>query len=103
MTNSSRGNSYSSSPALAAPVAKVLALTPTQDDLVRQLGGAIVLQWDALPDALQDLLIDQAAIGPNGEDARFTPALIENFIRKAKTKVVRQLQPSEGGHALQTA
>jgi hypothetical protein len=42
---------------------KALALTSVQKPLARRLGSALVFQWDALPDALQDLLLDQAAFG----------------------------------------
>jgi hypothetical protein len=106
MTNPSRAAPTSPQVGLQRPIPKVLALTPAQDVFVRQLGGAIVLHWDTLPDALQDLLIDQASVGPNGADELFTPALIEKFIRKAKTTAVRQLQKPESRHdnaLLQTA
>lgn len=69
---------------------KVMALTLKYKDgeehLLRRLGQAVVLQWDELPDALQDLLIDQAeAVADREADAPHGAAEIEGFIRSVKT------------------
>lgn len=66
-------------------VAKTVKYREAQEHLLRRLGGALVLQWDALPDALQDLIIDQAAAVEDRDEAAHAPGDIENFIRTAKT------------------
>lgn len=68
-----------------AVVAKTVKYNEAQEHLLRRLGGALVLQWDALPDALQDLIIDQAAVVDDRDDAAHEAGDIENFIRSAKT------------------
>ena len=68
-----------------AVVAKTVKYRDTQEHLLRRLGGALVLQWDAIPDALQDLLIDQAAAVEDRDDAPHASEDIEGFIRGAKT------------------
>ena len=55
------------------------------EHVLRRLGGALVLQWDALSDELQDLIVDQAAVVDDREDAPHAASDIENFIRAAKT------------------
>jgi hypothetical protein len=65
-------------------VQKTVKYREQQEHLLRRLGGALVLQWDALPDALQDLIIDQAAIVDDREDAPHEGGDIENFIRSAR-------------------
>lgn len=71
---------------------KAMALTLKYKDadehLLRRLGQALVLQWDELPDDLQDVLIDQAAGVDDREDAPHAAAEIESFIRNVKTKAV---------------
>lgn len=69
---------------------KVMALTlkykDAQEHLLRRLGQAVVLQWDELPDSLQDLLIDQAAaVQDRDEDSAHAPEDIETFIRGVKS------------------
>lgn len=64
---------------------KSLKYGEAQEHLLRRLGAALVLQWDALPDELQDLIIDQAAIVDDRADAPHAARDIENFIRGAKT------------------
>jgi hypothetical protein len=56
--------------------------------LLRRLGQALVLQWDELPDELQDVLIDQAGMVEDREDAAHEEADFECFIRGVKTKAV---------------
>lgn len=72
------------------PMAMALTLRYQDSDehLLRRLGQALVLQWDELPDALQDVLIDQAAGVVDREDAAHGAAEIEHFIRNVKTKAV---------------
>ncbi len=71
---------------------KAMALTlkykDSEEYLLRRLGQALVLQWDELPDGLQDVLIDQAAGVADREDAPHDAADIERFIRGVKTKAV---------------
>lgn len=76
-----RNNSEPREPAV---VTKTLRYGEPQEHLLRRLGSALVLQWDALPDALQDLIIDQAAAVEDRTDAPHSAGDIENFIRKAK-------------------
>lgn len=68
---------------------KAMALTlkykDTQEHLLRRLGQAVVLQWDELPDALQDVLIDQAAGVMDRDDGPHAPSDIETFIRSVKS------------------
>jgi hypothetical protein len=63
---------------------KTVRYRPEQEHLLRRLGEALVVQWDALPDELQDLLIDQAVLVDDREDAPHATADIEGFIRGAK-------------------
>lgn len=67
------------------PVPKTVKYREAQEHLLRRLGGALVLQWDALPDNLQDLIIDQAALVEDRDPAPHDVGDIENFIRTAKT------------------
>ena len=74
-----------------AVIAKTLKYGEAQEHMLRRLGGALVLQWDALPDALQDLIIDQAAMVEDRQDeAPHHAGDIENFIRKAKVIALRK-------------
>lgn len=63
---------------------KTVKYRPEQEHLVRRLGEALLVQWDALPDELQDLLIDQASVVEDREEAAHQTADIENFIRGAR-------------------
>lgn len=67
---------------------KTVKYRPEQEHLLRRLGEALVVQWDALPDALQDLLIDQAAVVEDREDAPHATADIESFIRRVKVTAI---------------
>jgi hypothetical protein len=78
---------------------KTVKYRPAQEYLLRRLGEALVIQWDALPDELQDLLIDQAAVVDDREDAPHATTDIESFIRSAKLSAIakpRAEAPSEG-------
>ena len=65
-----------------------LKFQDSDEHLLRRLGQALVLQWDELPDGLQDVLIDQAALVEDREDAPHDAAEFERFIRGVKTKAV---------------
>lgn len=71
---------------------KAMALTlkykDAQEHLLRRLGQAVVLQWDELPDDLQDLLIDQAVVVHDRDETRHEPGDFETFIRGVKTTQV---------------
>ncbi len=63
---------------------KTLKYREDQEHLLRRLASALVLQWDALPDDLQDLIIDQAAAVEDRDEAASDSSAIEAFIRSAK-------------------
>ena len=67
---------------------QTLKYRPEQEHLLRRLGEALVVQWDALPDDLQDLLIDQAAAVEDREDAPHATVDIESFIRSVKVVAI---------------
>lgn len=66
-------------------VQKTLKYRENQEHLLRRLAGALVLHWDQLPDALQDLIIDQAAAVEDRDPAPHDAAEIEGFVRSVKT------------------
>ena len=68
----------------AAPIAKTLKLRAEEERLALGLGSALVLHWDAIPDALQDLLIDQAAIVLDDAGLPGAQPALETLIRRAK-------------------
>lgn len=70
-------------------LAKTLKYTDKQEHLLRRLGSALVLHWDAIPDELQDLLIDQAAHVEDRGDAAHESHDVEHFIRSAKTTALK--------------
>ena len=74
-------------------VQKTVKYGPAQEHLLRRLGGALVLQWDALPDELQDLIIDQAAAVEDRDAAETSE--IESFIRHAKVVALSKEAPSK--------
>jgi len=76
-------------PAPPSPVLRTLKYASATEHFVRRLGSALVLQWDALPDSLQDLIIDQAAIVEDSSDDAHGPRDIEDFIRKAQSVALR--------------
>ena len=69
-------------------MALTLKYQDSDEHLLRRLGQALVLQWDELPDTLQDVLIDQAAIVADREDAPHDATEFERFFRSVKTKAV---------------
>jgi hypothetical protein len=64
---------------------RTLKYNETQEPLLRRLGSALVLHWDALPDALQDVLIDQATLVEDRDPALHERSDIETFLRKVQT------------------
>jgi hypothetical protein len=64
---------------------KVVVLKDGQEHFLRRLGAALVLQWDDLPDDVQDLLIDEAAMVDDADPALHGRSEIETFLRKVKT------------------
>lgn len=69
-------------------MALTLKYSEADEHLLRRLGQALVLQWDELPDELQDVLIDQAAGVVDRDEAAHSAHEIQNFIRSVKTKAV---------------
>ncbi len=73
---------------------KTVKYRPAQEHLVRRLGEALVVHWDALPDELQDLLIDQAAVVEDREEAPHTTGDIEAFLRTVKLAAIAKPAPA---------
>jgi hypothetical protein len=71
-------------PQALAPLARTLKYRDCDEHLVRRLGSALVLQWDALPDELQDLIADQAVGVEDRADAPHSRENFETFIRTAR-------------------
>lgn len=86
---------YSKAAAARAPAAesKTVRYRAEQEHVLRRLGQALVVQWDALPDDLQDLLIDQAALVEDREDAPHTTSDIESLIRSVKVVQIAKAAP----------
>lgn len=63
-----------------------LKYAEADEHLLRRLGQALVLQWDELPDELQDVLIDQATMVDDRNEAAHGADEVEAFIRGVKTK-----------------
>lgn len=74
-----------SEPRKPSAVALTLKYKDAQEHLLRRLGQAVVLHWDELPDDLQDLLIDQAAVVADRDEGAHGADDIETFIRSVKT------------------
>lgn len=72
---------------------KTVRYRPDQEHVLRRLGEALVVQWDAMPDELQDLLIDQAAVVEDREDAPHATSDIERFIRTVKVAAIAKPTP----------
>jgi hypothetical protein len=73
--------------AVQAPKAMALTLKykEAQEHLLRRLGQAVVQQWEELPNILQDVLIDQAAIVVDRDEAAHGVNEFETFIRKVRS------------------
>jgi hypothetical protein len=76
-------------------MAVTLKYKDAQEALLRRLGQAVVLHWDQLPDDLQDLLIDQAAIVQDRDETAHEAGDIESFIRSVKTTAIPKETPPE--------
>ena len=85
MLNKFKRGSAMASPLSPAPVAKTLRYSEACEHLLRRLGSALVLQWDELPDALQDLLIDQAVLVEDRDEADHAREDIERFLRTVRS------------------
>lgn len=77
-------NRYTPTPTPPRAEPRALKYRPADEHVLRRLGSAMVMHWDALPDTLQDLIIDQAALADDREDAAHAQSDIETFIRGAK-------------------
>ena len=66
-------------------MALTLRYKEAQEHLLRRLGQAVVIQWDELPNALQDVLIDQAAIVNDRDEAAHGVSELETFLRKTRS------------------
>jgi hypothetical protein len=76
-------------------MAVTLKYKDADEHLLRRLGQALVLQWDELPDDLQDVLIDQAAaVLDRDADAPHDAQRIETFIRSVKSMALPKATPS---------
>ncbi len=84
-------------PAVTPPRAEPRALKyrPADEHLLRRLGSAIVMHWDTLPDTLQDLLIDQAAVTDDREEGAHAQSDIETFIRGVKVIQIAKAQEAK--------
>jgi hypothetical protein len=76
-------------------IAKSLKYRVDQEHLLRRLASAIVLQWDELPDALQDLIVDQAVVVEDREGGASEAREIENFIRGARVCALSKAAPAK--------
>ncbi len=82
------------SPRPPKAVALTLKYKDADEHLLRRLGQALVLQWDELPDELQDLLIDQAAgVIDREADKPHEGSDIESFIRGVKSVALPKPPP----------
>lgn len=73
---------------------KTVKYKDAQEHLLRRLGQALVLQWDSLPDELQDRLMDQAAVVDDRDAA--TADEIQSFVRDAKVVAVAKPPAAAG-------
>jgi hypothetical protein len=48
--------------AMSRIVARVIPYSDDQEHILRRLGGAVVVQWNALPTEVQDLILMQAPL-----------------------------------------
>lgn len=72
------------SPGVQRPIAKTLKVWAADERLLLSLGGALIVHWDAIPDAIQDILIDKAALGLEAAGSPERQAQLETLIRTAK-------------------
>ncbi len=74
---------------------RTLKYREADEHLLRRIAAGVVLQWDQLPDELQDLIIDQAAAVDDRDPAPHEASDIEGFIRNVKTVSVSKAAPKE--------
>lgn len=91
MTDPKRAQPLAQTPRPAQVALKTLKYREADEHLLRRLAGALVLQWDALSDEMQDLIIDQAAAVDDRDSAPHEPADIERFVRSVKTVSVSKV------------
>lgn len=72
-------------PQAPAVTQRTLKYREKDEHMLRRIAAGVVLQWDQLPDALQDLIIDQAAAVDDRDPAPHEASDIESFIRSVKT------------------
>jgi hypothetical protein len=72
-------------------MAVTLKVKDAQEHLLRRLGQALVLQWEELPNGLQDVLIDQAVLVTDRDPA--TQSEIETFIRGVRSVPLAKALP----------
>lgn len=72
------------SPLVPRPIAKTLKVRTEDERMLISLGGALIVHWDTIPDTIQDILIDQAAIGLQVAGSPERQAELETLIRTAK-------------------
>jgi hypothetical protein len=65
---------------------KSLLYTTSQEHILRRIGAALIIHWDKLPDAIQDLVIDQAMLMEDREPIAPEQEDIETFIRTVKAR-----------------
>ncbi|MGE0740591.1 MAG: hypothetical protein AB7O98_04550 [Hyphomonadaceae bacterium] len=75
-------------------IAKTLKYTEAQEHFLRRIASGLVLHWDALPDELQDIIVDQAAQVEDRDPAPHEPRDIENFVRGAKVVALSKTAPT---------
>ena len=94
MSEPHRGRSW---PPPQAPqvVQKTLKYSERDEHLLRRLAGALVLQWDQLPDELQDLIIDQAAAVDDRDPAPHEVSDIERFVRAVRSIAIVKAPSTE--------
>jgi hypothetical protein len=66
--------------------AEMLECGEEDEHILRRLGGAVVVQWARLPDAMRDLLVEQATLMWDRYDTVQLRQQIELFIRKHQSR-----------------
>jgi hypothetical protein len=80
-------------PQQAAPFEKTLKYKEAEEHFLRRLGSAVILHWDELSNDMQDLLIDQASIVLDRDEAPHASTDIENFVRNVKAVSSQKKEP----------
>ena len=74
---------------------RTLRYREAQEHMLRRLGQAVVLQWDVLPDAMQDLLIDQAVAVDDRDERVVEASDVEGFVRTVQSTAFTKAKPAE--------